>query len=98
MQIARNEAEFSLNNGVDGSFLIRESESNPGDHSISLRFEGKVFHYRVAKSSAGVHISKEYVFPSLLELIEHHSKRPDGLVAALKVCRGATSECFVAHR
>jgi hypothetical protein len=42
VQISRNAAEYNLRNGIDGSFLVRESESNPGENSISLRFEGKV--------------------------------------------------------
>ena len=41
-RIMRNKAEYYLNNGVDGSFLVRESESTPGDFSISLRCNGKV--------------------------------------------------------
>jgi hypothetical protein len=42
-QIPRTTAEYLLSNGIDGSFLVRESESNPGEHSITLRHEGKVY-------------------------------------------------------
>ena len=41
-RISRNAAEYLLHNGIDGSFLVRESESTLGDHSISVRFEGRV--------------------------------------------------------
>ena len=41
-QIARTTAEYLLNSGVNGSFLVRESQSNPGEYSISTRFDGKV--------------------------------------------------------
>ena len=33
--------------GINGSFLVRESESSPGQRSISLRYEGRVYHYRI---------------------------------------------------
>jgi abelson tyrosine-protein kinase 1 len=100
-KISRNAAEYNLRNGIDGSFLVRESESNPGENSISLRFEGKVgvwsilsalivqqvYHYRVSKGPAGLFISKESAFPTMNELIEHHSKKADGLIVPLKVCQ-----------
>jgi len=44
--ISRTAAEFLLNGGVDGSFLVRESESNPGEHTLSVRAGGKVCVYR----------------------------------------------------
>lgn len=33
--ISRSEAEYSLKNGIDGSFLVRESETNPGVRSYT---------------------------------------------------------------
>ena len=83
-QISRNAAEYNLRNGIDGSFLVRESESNPGENSISLRFEGKVYHYRVSKANGNFFISKDSAFPSMNELIEHHAKKADGLIYQLK--------------
>lgn len=44
--ISRNAAEYLLSSGINGSFLVRESESSPGQRSISLRYEGRVYHYR----------------------------------------------------
>jgi hypothetical protein len=38
----RAAAEYLLNAGVDGSFLVRESESSPGEHTLSLRFDCQV--------------------------------------------------------
>ncbi|GJQ88019.1 hypothetical protein Trydic_g12943 [Trypoxylus dichotomus] len=34
--ISRNAAEYLLSSGINGSFLVRESESSPGQRSISL--------------------------------------------------------------
>jgi hypothetical protein len=45
----------------------------------------QVFHYRVTKSPAGLFIAKEHVFQTLKELVEHHSKKADGLIFPLKV-------------
>ena len=45
--ISRNAAEYLLSSGINGSFLVRESESSPGQCSISLRCEGRVYHYRI---------------------------------------------------
>ncbi|VEL31916.1 unnamed protein product [Protopolystoma xenopodis] len=45
--IQRNYAEYLLNSGITGSFLVRESESHPGQLTISLRHEGRIYHYRI---------------------------------------------------
>jgi abelson tyrosine-protein kinase 1 len=83
--ISRNEAEYLLSSGINGSFLVRESESNPGQHSVSLRYEGRVFHYRIQSNSEGFkYISQEHYFKTLPELIHHHSQQPDGLITVLR--------------
>lgn len=51
--IARNAAEYLLSSGINGSFLVRESESSPGQRSISLRYEGRVYHYRINEDADG---------------------------------------------
>lgn len=52
-RICRNAAEYLLSSGINGSFLVRESESSPGQRSISLRYEGRVYHYRINEDSEG---------------------------------------------
>ena len=40
--IKRNECDEMLNHyGVDGDFVIRDSETNAGDYSVSLKAPGK---------------------------------------------------------
>lgn len=51
--ISRNAAEYLLSSGINGSFLVRESESSPGQRSISLRYEGRVYHYRINEDDGG---------------------------------------------
>ena len=83
--ITRAEAELSLSSGINGSFLVRESESKPGQYSISLRYDGRVFHYRIHADPATnkYYVTPESKFASLAELVVHHSKYPDGLTTTL---------------
>jgi abelson tyrosine-protein kinase 1 len=83
--ITRAEAELSLGSGINGSFLIRESESKPGQYSISVRYEGRVFHYRIHSDPNPLQyfVTPESKFPTLAELVKHHSKSPDGLTTIL---------------
>jgi len=83
--ISRNAAEYLLSSGINGSFLVRESESSPGQRSISLRYEGRVYHYRI---QLGVEdnfyfVTAESRFPTLAELVHHHSIHSDGLITQL---------------
>ncbi|XP_071948320.1 tyrosine-protein kinase ABL1-like isoform X2 [Antedon mediterranea] len=83
--ISRNTAEYLLNSGIDGSFLVRDSESSTGQLSISLRYDGRVFHYRISTSTDGrVYVTSESRFNSVAQLILHHCKVADGLVTTLK--------------
>ncbi|XP_059055404.1 tyrosine-protein kinase Abl [Achroia grisella] len=82
--ISRNAAEYLLSSGINGSFLVRESESSPGQRSISLRFEGRVYHYRINEDSDGkVYVTSESKFGTLAELVHHHSVLGDGLITQL---------------
>lgn len=64
---------------------MRESETCPGQLSISLRYEGRVFHYRVNKdeSTGMFYVSKDAKFATLVELIHHHSQESSGLTTVL---------------
>ncbi|XP_018588442.1 tyrosine-protein kinase ABL1-like isoform X2 [Scleropages formosus] len=82
--VSRNTAEYLLSSGINGSFLVRESESSPGQRSISLRYEGRVYHYRINTASDGkLYVSSESRFNTLAELVHHHSTVADGLITTL---------------
>ncbi|XP_017784883.1 PREDICTED: tyrosine-protein kinase Abl isoform X2 [Nicrophorus vespilloides] len=82
--ISRNAAEYLLSSGINGSFLVRESESSPGQRSISLRYEGRVYHYRINEDAEGkVFVTAESKFNTLAELVHHHSMQSDGLITQL---------------
>ncbi|XP_014292361.1 tyrosine-protein kinase Abl isoform X2 [Halyomorpha halys] len=82
--ISRNAAEYLLSSGINGSFLVRESESSPGQRSISLRYEGRVYHYRINEDpDTKVYVTTESKFNTLAELVHHHSMHSDGLITQL---------------
>ncbi|XP_050311606.1 tyrosine-protein kinase Abl isoform X2 [Anthonomus grandis grandis] len=82
--ISRNAAEYLLSSGINGSFLVRESESSPGQRSISLRYEGRVYHYRINEDQEmKVFVTAESKFNTLAELVHHHSMSSDGLITQL---------------
>ncbi len=52
--ISRNGAEYLLNQmAKDGAFLVRESQSQPGQYTLDLFSEGKVIHYRIQNTEDG---------------------------------------------
>ena len=85
--ISRNAAEYLLSSGINGSFLVRESESSPGQRSISLRYEGRVYHYRIQQQVEDgltfFYVTAESRFRTLAELVHHHSMHADGLITQL---------------
>ncbi|CAL8095527.1 unnamed protein product [Calicophoron daubneyi] len=82
--IQRTYAEYLLNSGITGSFLVRESESKPGQLTISLRCEGRIFHYRINRDENNMYyVTESTKFPSVVDLIHHHEKQADGLACTL---------------
>ncbi|XP_043225715.1 tyrosine-protein kinase ABL1-like isoform X2 [Amphibalanus amphitrite] len=82
--ISRSGAEYLLSSGINGSFLVRDSESSPGQLSISLRYEGRVYHYRITEDGNGkLYVTSESRFNTLAELAHHHSSHADGLITCL---------------
>ncbi|EDQ92991.1 uncharacterized protein MONBRDRAFT_44322 [Monosiga brevicollis MX1] len=83
--ISRNTAEYLLKSGVDGSFLVRESLSSPGEYSITLRCDGKArTHYRINHDARGYFVAAGKFFATVEQLVAHHAVVADGLVACLK--------------
>ncbi|XP_007439068.1 tyrosine-protein kinase Srms [Python bivittatus] len=73
--ITRNKANHLLLSPPNrhGSFLIRDSESNKGEYSLSVRNHSKVRHFRIFSNPAGsFYLEKEHVFPSLEELLAYY--------------------------
>nr|AAA40453.1 B lymphocyte kinase [Mus musculus] len=88
--ISRKDAERQLLAPMNkaGSFLIRESESNKGAFSLSVKditTQGEVVkHYKIRSlDNGGYYISPRITFPTLQALVQHYSKKGDGLCQKL---------------
>ena len=66
-----------------GSFLIRNSESSPGDYALSIKYAGRVRHYKIKQSSKGYYMMNT-TFENIPELVEHYSKIGGDLCCNLK--------------
>lgn len=51
--VSRQAAEQLLRSGITGSYLVRESESSPGQLSVTVRNLGRVYHYRISRDTCG---------------------------------------------
>uniref|UniRef100_UPI00358E8A56 growth factor receptor-bound protein 2 isoform X2 n=1 Tax=Myxine glutinosa TaxID=7769 RepID=UPI00358E8A56 len=72
-KISRAKAEELLNRQkFDGAFLVRDSESAPGDFSLSVKFGNDVQHFKVLRDGAGKYFLWVVKFSSLNELVEYH--------------------------
>ena len=71
---SRYDAEHRLSRQTQGAFLIRDSESRPGDLSLTVMHDGSPVHYRVIKSHLGrlhFYLSSR-TFNDLDELVAFH--------------------------
>ncbi|XP_018422046.1 PREDICTED: tyrosine-protein kinase Lck isoform X3 [Nanorana parkeri] len=90
--LGRKDAERQLlaPGNQQGSFLIRESETNPGSYSLSVRDldqnHGEVVkHYKIRNmDDGGFYISPRITFKTIRELVQHYSGSLDGLCTLLK--------------
>ena len=66
--------------------MIRESKGKTAKFAISLWYNTHFFHYRIHTDSISglYYISTKSKFETLVELVKHHSKNPDGLVTTLQ--------------
>ncbi|CAN0210315.1 unnamed protein product [Lampetra planeri] len=72
-RISRAKAEELLaSQRNDGAFLVRESESSPGDFSLSVKFGNDVQHFKVLRDGAGKYFLWVVKFNSLNELVDYH--------------------------
>ncbi|XP_053463744.1 SH2 domain-containing protein 1B [Nycticebus coucang] len=78
-----------LKEGIDGSFLLRDSESIPGVLCLCVLFRNLVYTYRIFKEKYGyykiqtVEGSRRQIFPNLKELVSKFEKPNQGMVFPL---------------
>lgn len=74
--ITRTHCDALLNqHGHDGDFLIRDSETNVGDYSVSLKAPGRNKHFRVHVEGS-LYCIGQRKFPSLEQLVAHYQRAP----------------------
>lgn len=74
--ITRNVCDNLLNQfGHDGDFLIRDSETNAGDYSVSLKAPGRNKHFRV-HVEGGHYCIGQRKFHTLDQLVDHYQRAP----------------------
>ncbi|XP_011495001.1 PREDICTED: cytoplasmic protein NCK1 isoform X2 [Ceratosolen solmsi marchali] len=74
--ITRSQCDTLLNqHGHDGDFLIRDSETNMGDYSVSLKAPGRNKHFRVHVEGA-LYCIGQRKFHTLDQLVDHYQRAP----------------------
>ncbi|XP_040917952.1 GRB2-related adapter protein 2a [Toxotes jaculatrix] len=69
---SRSAAEEALKHKDVGDFVIRGSQSSPGDFSISVRHESDVQHFKVLRDNKGQYFLWSEKFTSLNKLVEFY--------------------------
>ncbi|XP_007521118.1 tyrosine-protein kinase FRK isoform X2 [Erinaceus europaeus] len=85
--IKRADAEKQLlhRQNENGAFLVRESESQKGDFSLSVLDRGVVKHYRIRRlDDGGFFLTRRKIFSTLNEFVSHYTKTSDGLCIKLE--------------
>ncbi|KAG7491454.1 hypothetical protein MATL_G00003890 [Megalops atlanticus] len=88
----RNMAEESLMPREVGAFLIRGSQSSPGDFSISVRHESDVQHFKVMKDNKGQYYLWAEKFNSLNKMVEFYKKSSISKQRQIFLSEGDTQE------
>ncbi|XP_055550476.1 tyrosine-protein phosphatase corkscrew isoform X3 [Wyeomyia smithii] len=75
--LSSKEAErLIIERGKNGSFLVRESQSKPGDFVLSVRTEDKVTHVMIRWHENKYDVGGGQQFSTLCDLIEHYKRNP----------------------
>ena len=86
--VSRDEAEERLSQADTqaGTFLIRDNESNPGQHyTLSLNDGVTIRHYRIDIEFNKYYILSHVQFDSLNKLVHHYMMKADYLICSLTI-------------
>ncbi|XP_031563612.1 dual adapter for phosphotyrosine and 3-phosphotyrosine and 3-phosphoinositide-like isoform X2 [Actinia tenebrosa] len=75
--ITRHHAEALLmSNGVDGSYLLRDSATSKGEYSLSCRCADSVKHFQIGRDGDQQYTFGMGKFSSLSEFVQHFENKP----------------------
>ena len=67
-----------------GSYLVRFSETTPGDFSLSIRDRDRVRHYRIKRLENGAFfVTSRVIFETIQDLVTYYQQQADGLCVNL---------------
>lgn len=71
----------------EGSFVVRESSSQPGYYALSMKApDGRIFHFLIQPNPTGYCLQGEMVqFPDVMSLVIHHSMERGSLPCTLSL-------------
>jgi len=72
----REAEKVLMEKGRYGSFLVRESQGQPGNYVICVRADDRITHVRIRTVGDKYDVNGGDLFDSLSELIEHYKKNP----------------------
>ncbi|CAH2260487.1 tyrosine-protein phosphatase corkscrew [Pararge aegeria] len=76
-QLTAKEAErIMLENGRNGSFLVRESQRQPGDFVLSVRMRDRVTHVIIRRKDNKYDVGGGLQFDDLVSLVDHYRNYP----------------------
>ncbi|KJE96754.1 protein-tyrosine-phosphatase [Capsaspora owczarzaki ATCC 30864] len=92
--ISGKDAETLLQSGADGSFLVRTSQSKPGDYCFSVRVTDKVTHVMIHNRKGRYDVGGGESFSDLTKLVNYYRENPmvetTGSIVTLKNPLNAT--------
>ncbi|XP_038216805.1 tyrosine-protein phosphatase corkscrew-like isoform X2 [Zerene cesonia] len=73
---AKEAENLIMEKGRNGSFLVRESQTHPGEYVLSVRVRGRVSHVMIRKQQNKYDVGSGEQFDDLVGLIEHFRSYP----------------------
>ncbi|XP_072931302.1 tyrosine-protein phosphatase non-receptor type 11-like isoform X2 [Epargyreus clarus] len=73
---AKEAEHLIMEKGRNGSFLVRESQTHPGEYVLSVRVRGRVSHVMIRRQQNKYDVGSGEQFDDLVGLIEHFRSYP----------------------
>uniref|UniRef100_A0A915D6A0 protein-tyrosine-phosphatase n=1 Tax=Ditylenchus dipsaci TaxID=166011 RepID=A0A915D6A0_9BILA len=76
INISGSEAEELLKDEPNGTYLVRESTSNPGEYALSVKNDDAILHIRIYHSDAKFRVVPKDNFRSIADLLDNYIRLP----------------------